>query len=39
MEALKKSSKTFDDMLSEAFDKALAELQKLGYPYISDPKL
>lgn len=39
MEALEKARKAFDDRLSEAFDKALVELQKLGYPGISDPKL
>lgn len=39
MEALEKARKAFDDRLSEAFDKALIELQKLGYPGISDPKL
>ncbi|WP_449301665.1 AAA family ATPase [Pseudoxanthomonas mexicana] len=39
MEALETARKAFDDRLSEAFDKALVELQKLGYPGISDPKL
>lgn len=39
MEALEVARKAFDDRLSEAFDKALIELQKLGYPGISDPKL
>ena len=39
MEALEKARKAFDDRLSEAFDKALLELQRLGYPGISDPKL
>lgn len=39
MEALDKARKAFDDRLSESFDKALKELQKLGYPGISDPKL
>ena len=39
MEALDKARKAFDERLSESFDKALKELQKLGYPGISDPKL
>lgn len=39
MEALEKARKVFDERLSESFDKALKELQKLGYPGISDPKL
>ena len=39
MAALESARKAFDDRLSEAFDKALVELQKLGYPGISDPKL
>lgn len=39
MDALEKARKAFDERLSEAFDKALKELQKLGYPGISDPKL
>ena len=39
MEALDKACKAFDERLSESFDKALRELQKLGYPGISDPKL
>lgn len=39
MEALDKARKAFDERLSESFDKALEELQKLGYPGISDPKL
>ncbi|MEN5206685.1 AAA family ATPase [Stenotrophomonas terrae] len=39
MEALDKARKAFDERLSVAFDKALIELQKLGYPGISDPKL
>ncbi|MFC5570809.1 AAA family ATPase [Lysobacter yangpyeongensis] len=39
MEALEKARKAFDEKLSEAFDKALTELRKLGYPGISDPKL
>lgn len=39
MEALDKARKVFDERLSESFDKALKELQKLGYPGLSDPKL
>ncbi|MCC2097378.1 MAG: AAA family ATPase [Hyphomicrobiales bacterium] len=39
MEALEKARKAFDDRLSESFDKALKELEILGYPGISDPKL
>lgn len=39
MEALDKARKAFDERLSESFDKALKELQKLGYPGLSDPKL
>jgi predicted ATP-dependent endonuclease of OLD family len=39
MEALDKARKAFDERLSESFDKALNELQRLGYPGISDPKL
>jgi predicted ATP-dependent endonuclease of OLD family len=39
MEALDKARKAFDERLSESFDKALKELQRLGYPGISDPKL
>lgn len=39
MDALEKARKVFDERLSESFDKALKELQKLGYPGISDPKL
>lgn len=39
MEALDKARKAFDERLSESFDRALKELQKLGYPGISDPKL
>lgn len=39
MEALNKARKAFDERLSESFDKALKELEKLGYPGISDPKL
>jgi transposase len=39
MDALDKARKAFDERLSESFDKALKELQKLGYPGISDPKL
>lgn len=39
LEALDKARKAFDERLSESFDKALKELQKLGYPGISDPKL
>lgn len=39
MEALDQARKAFDERLSESFDKALRELQKLGYPGISDPKL
>ena len=39
MEALDKARKAFDERLSESFDKALKELQKLGYPGITDPKL
>lgn len=39
MEALDKARKAFDERLSESFDKALRELQKLGYPGISDPRL
>lgn len=39
MEALDKARKAFDERLSESFEKALKELQKLGYPGISDPKL
>jgi len=39
MEALDKARKAFDERLSESFDKALKELEKLGYPGLSDPKL
>ncbi|MBN9042094.1 MAG: hypothetical protein BGP05_09435 [Rhizobiales bacterium 62-47] len=39
MEALDNARKVFDERLSESFEKALKELQKLGYPGISDPKL
>lgn len=39
MEAIDKARKAFDERLSESFDKALKELQRLGYPGISDPKL
>lgn len=39
MEALDKARKAFDERLSDSFNKALKELQKLGYPGISDPKL
>lgn len=39
MEALEKARLAFDERLSESFDKALKELQKLGYPGITDPKL
>lgn len=39
MEAIDKARKAFDERLSESFDKALQELQKLGYPGVSDPKL
>src|SRR5690606_4295796 len=39
MEALDMARKAFDERLSESFDKALKELQRLGYPGISDPKL
>lgn len=39
MEALDKARKVFDERLSESFEKALRELQKLGYPGVSDPKL
>ncbi|WP_036515809.1 AAA family ATPase [Nevskia soli] len=39
IEALDKARKVFDERLSESFGKALKELQKLGYPGISDPKL
>lgn len=39
MEALDKARKAFDERLSESFNKALKELQRLGYPGISDPKL
>ncbi|RNL45709.1 ATP-dependent endonuclease [Ochrobactrum sp. MH181795] len=39
MEALDKARKAFDERLSDSFDRALKELQKLGYPGISDPKL
>lgn len=39
MEALDKARKAFDERLSESFEGALKELQKLGYPGISDPKL
>ncbi|MGC1302666.1 MAG: AAA family ATPase [Caulobacteraceae bacterium] len=39
MEALEKARKVFDERLSESFEKALKELEKLGYPGISDPKL
>lgn len=39
MEALDKARKAFDERLSESFENALRELQKLGYPGISDPKL
>lgn len=39
MEALDKARKAFDDRLSDSFEKALKELEKLGYPGVSDPKL
>lgn len=39
MEALDKANKAFNERLSDAFEKALEELQELGYPGLSDPKL
>ncbi|MGP9811391.1 AAA family ATPase [Rhodopseudomonas sp. NSM] len=39
MEALDRARKAFDERLSDSFATALKELQKLGYPGISDPKL
>ncbi|CAM5652656.1 hypothetical protein MAUB1S_11324 [Mycolicibacterium aubagnense] len=39
MDALEKARKVFDERLSESFAKALQELQRLGYPGLSDPKL
>ena len=39
MEALETARKAFDERLSECFEQALGELEKLGYPGVTDPKL
>lgn len=39
MEALDRARKVFDERLSESLEKALRQLQRLGYPGMSDPKL
>ncbi|MEZ5865904.1 MAG: AAA family ATPase, partial [Geminicoccaceae bacterium] len=39
LEALDNARKAFDERLTDCFDRALKELEHLGYPGITDPKL
>jgi predicted ATP-dependent endonuclease of OLD family len=39
MAALETARQAFDERLAECFAQALQELEKLGYPGVSDPKL
>lgn len=39
LQAISQAQKTFDETLSEGFAEALTELQGLGYPGMTDPKL
>ena len=39
MAALETARKSFDERLAECFKQAIQELEKLGYPGVSDPRL
>jgi len=39
LQAIEEAQRTFDDKLSQGFKDALNELQSLGYPGFSDPKI
>ncbi|WP_297494699.1 AAA family ATPase [Acidocella sp.] len=39
LQALESARKTFDDRLAHCFGRALKELEGLGYPGVTDPKL
>jgi predicted ATP-dependent endonuclease of OLD family len=39
LQAIEEAQKAFDTRLNEGFELALKELEKLGYPGVTDPKL
>jgi predicted ATP-dependent endonuclease of OLD family len=39
MEGIAKAQQSFDERLDKGFEKALSELEQLGYPGLTDPKL
>lgn len=39
LQAIEDAQKAFDNRLSEGFERALKELEQLGYPGVTDPKL
>jgi predicted ATP-dependent endonuclease of OLD family len=39
LQAIEEAQKAFDSRLNEGFERALKELEQLGYPGVSDPKL
>lgn len=39
LQAIEEAQKTFDDKLRQGFNSALLELESLGYPGFSDPKI
>jgi predicted ATP-dependent endonuclease of OLD family len=39
LQAIEEAQKAFDTRLNEGFERALKELEQLGYPGVTDPKL
>jgi predicted ATP-dependent endonuclease of OLD family len=39
LKAIEQAQRAFDERLSHGFSKALVEMQKLGYPGVTDPRL